>query len=370
MMATMNLDLMPPVEEMYDALVQRDSHYEGVFVVGVITTGVFCRPTCPARKPKPENVRYFATCRDALQAGFRPCKRCHPMEMVGVHPEWVRELLQAVESDPARAWRDDDLRQHGLEPARVRRWFKQHHGMTFHAYQRARRLGEALGRIQLGDDSMEAGFSAGYESSSGFRDAFAKLFGTPPGRAKSTTRLVVNRVPTPLGPMIAAASQSHLFLLEFIDRRMLQTQIDRLHRLFDVHFVPGECELLTKVQNQLADYFARRRQTFDLPLSLRGTSFQQAVWEQLLTIPYGATRSYGEQASAIGRPSAVRAVGRANGDNRIAIIVPCHRVIGANGTMTGYGGQVWRKQALLRLEQGHPLPHPRPSHHVAMASSV
>lgn len=336
---------------MYRALVERDSTYEGVFVVAVKTTGIVCRPVCPARKPKASNVEYFATLREALLAGYRPCKRCRPMEPGGAPPPWLAPLLAAVDDDPGRRWRDADLRALELEPARVRRWFKHNHGMTFHAYQRARRLGAALGRIRQGGDLTMAAYDAGYESPSGFRAAWGKLFGAAPGSARDATQLLVTRVLTPLGAMVAAASDDALYLLEFADRRMLPTQIDRVRRHVGAAFAPGDNRVLAETQRQIAAYFDRRLTRFDLPLATPGTEFQRAVWTQLAAIPYGETRSYGEQAAAIGRPDAARAVGKANGDNRIAIVIPCHRVLGKDGTLTGYGGELWRKRALLDLEQ-------------------
>ena len=131
---------LPPTDEMYKASIQRDAAYEGVFFLAVKTTGIFCRPTCTARKPNAENVEYFPTVREALSAGYRPCKRCHPLEPDGAAPSWLRPLLKAVEHEPARRWTDSDLRTMDIEPTRVRRWFRAHHGMTFHAYHRARTI--------------------------------------------------------------------------------------------------------------------------------------------------------------------------------------------------------------------------------------
>jgi AraC family transcriptional regulator of adaptative response/methylated-DNA-[protein]-cysteine methyltransferase len=345
------LTMMPTERAMYQALVARDTRYEGVFVVGVKTTGVFCRPSCPARKPRPENVEFFAVAKGALLAGYRPCLRCRPLEAAGAAPDWLAGLLDEIEEDPERRWRDRDLRARGLEPARVRRWFQQTHAMTFHAYQRARRLGRALGRIRAGEELTDTAFAAGYESESGFRDAFGRLFGAPPGRARSAQPALVTRILTPLGPMVAAASDRALLLLEFADRRMLEKQIDRIRRQVPAQFAPGENQVLARTQVELDEYFAGARRAFTVPLDTPGSEFQRAVWDALRAIPYGETRSYPEQARAIGRADAVRAVARANGDNRISIIIPCHRVIGSNGELTGYGGQLWRKKALLERER-------------------
>jgi AraC family transcriptional regulator of adaptative response/methylated-DNA-[protein]-cysteine methyltransferase len=343
---------LPPTEEMYQALVHRDATFEGVFVVGVRTTGIFCRPTCSARKPRPDNVEFFGRARDALFAGYRPCRRCRPLEPAGQAPPWLRGLTEALEADPDRRWRDQDLREHGLDPARVRRWFHAHHGMTFHAYQRARRLGRALGRLTLGDEIVSTAYETGYESLSGFSDALRRLTGESPGRARGSMVVHLSRIVTPLGPMVAGASVSALCLLEFADRRMLETQLRRLRTRLDAVLVPGETPITRRIAEELDAYFRGKLRRFRTPLQLAGTDFEQAVWEELRTIPYGQTRTYAEQAARIGRPSAVRAVARANGDNRLAIVVPCHRVVGSDGKLTGYGGGLWRKKRLLELEQG------------------
>ena len=347
---------MPSDDRMYQALLERDSSFEGVFVVAVKTTGIFCRSTCPARKPARQNVSFYATTAEALAAGYRPCKRCTPMAPVGEAPQWLRGLLADVEADPGRRWQDQDLRARNLDPVRVRRWFKANHGMTFHAYQRARRLGRALGQLTLGDDVAGTAYGNGFESLSGFHDALQKLAGTTPARSRQSTLMHITRIPSPLGPLVIATSDDALCLLEFADRRMLQTQLQRLQKHFNAVLTPGENDLTYRVHEQLQQYFDGALQQFDIPLQTPGTEFQQQVWQQLLTIPYGQTRSYAEQAKLIAKPAAVRAVGRANGDNRIAIIVPCHRVVGADGKLTGYGGGLWRKKRLLELEQGHALP--------------
>ena len=341
---------LPPEKEMQRAMLGGDSSYDGVFFTAVKTTGIFCRPSCSARKPRPENVEFFSTSRDALFAGYRACLRCRPLEPAGRVPGWLRSLLEQVEKDPLARWTDADLRHRGVDPSRVRRWFNKHHGMTFHAYQRARRLGRALGQLSHGADMLDVAYEHGYESLSGFRDAFEQLFGGAPGRVRGKARVVVNRLLTPLGPMLAGATEAGLCLLEFADRRMLQTQVNTLVRRLECAVTPGSNEHLDRTAVQLREYFAGTRQRFDVPLVMPGTEFQQAAWEQLLRIPYGATVSYRQQAKSIGRPAAVRAVGRANGENRIAIVVPCHRVVGNDGKLHGYGGGLWRKRLLLELE--------------------
>ena len=172
--------------------------------------------------------------------------------------------------------------------------------------------------------------------------------GRPPARTAPVVRLAV--IETKLGPMIAGATAEQLVLLEFADRRMLHTQFKRLGRYLQCTFELGDNSVLADTRRQLAEFFADERIDFDLPLLTPGTPFQRRVWQELTTIPAGSTRSYAEQARALGQPEAVRAVARANGDNRIAIVIPCHRVIGSDGSLTGYGGGLWRKQALLERE--------------------
>ena len=340
----------PDSDTMYQALLNKDSQFEGVFFVGVKTTGIFCRPTCYARKPKQENVEFFSSIRQALAHGYRPCKRCRPLNLAGEPPEWLRPLLDEIEAAPLKRIKDFDLRQRGLEPERVRRWFKTHHGMTFQAYLRAIRINHAFGRIQVGETVTENAFGAGYQSLSGFSDSFKKLTGISPNQSAKSRIIHITRILTPLGPMMAGAAEDGICLLEFSDRRMLETQFLRLKKWFEAELVPGSSPYFEPLNQQIQAYFKGELRKFDVPLSAPGTDFQKQVWQALLAIPYGETCSYKQLAAQIQRPTAIRAVARANGDNRLAILIPCHRVIGDNGHLTGYGGGLWRKQYLLELE--------------------
>jgi AraC family transcriptional regulator of adaptative response/methylated-DNA-[protein]-cysteine methyltransferase len=336
---------------MLEAFLARDPSFEGVFVTAVSTTGIFCRPTCSARRPLPEHLSFFATPREAVLAGYRPCLRCRPLELSGEAPEWLRPLLQALEGEPNRRWSDEDVRRHGFSPERVRRWFKQHHGMTFQAYHRARRLGSALGAMKSGDSVGRAAVESGYDSLSGFQDAFQLQFGTSPTALEDALVIRVSRTATPLGPMLIGATDDELVLLEFVDRRQLAAEIRKIGRHLGAVFVPDTNPLIERVSDRLRDYFAGERRAFDLPLRLVGSDFEQAVWAALLEVPYGETRSYADIAADVGRPAAVRAVGRANGMNAVAVVVPCHRVVGSDGRLVGYGGGLWRKERLLELER-------------------
>jgi AraC family transcriptional regulator of adaptative response/methylated-DNA-[protein]-cysteine methyltransferase len=356
---------LPPREDMLAALYARDASCDGLFYAAVTTTGVFCRPSCPARDPRPEHVQFYATAAEALVAGFRPCRRCRPLEQHGTTPAWMAELIGRVEGDPSVRISDAQLRAEGLDPAVVRRHFRESFGMTFQAYSRSRRLGAAFAALRSGASLDEIVFTHGWSSHSGFRDAFRKSTGSPPARAASNGEaaaperpadpITVTRIETPLGDMIAGVTGTAVCLLEYPDRRLVQAQLETLQRRLGRTTVAGDAPLLDALRRQLDEYFAGERRDFDLPLSYPGTPFQLRVWDALRSIPYGETRTYAEMARQIGAPGAARAVGHANGLNRIAIVIPCHRVVAAGGGLGGYGGGLWRKLRLLENEGAAPL---------------
>ncbi len=347
---------LPSTEEMERAYRKSDASYDGIFVLGVRSTGIFCRPSCPARKPLPRNVSYYASFREAIFAGFRPCKRCRPMETHGEPPTWIAGLLACVENDPAARYSDAVLRSMSIDPARARRYFHKHYGMTFQAYCRGRRLGRSLEQIRLGTDLDDVALGYGYNSHSGFRDAFVRTFGKAPGRSRNADCIMTAWIESPLGPLVAGATSDGICLLEFTDRRMLDAQFAVLRRRFKCAIVPGENRHIVQLRKELAAYFKGLLKHFSVPLVYPGTDFQLRVWKELLRIPYGKTVSYEGIAKRMGSPSSHRAVGNANGLNRIAIVIPCHRVVNKSGELGGYGGGLWRKQKLLALEQGRDLP--------------
>jgi len=274
-----------------------------------------------------------------------------PLKTGLADPAWLLPLMSEVEQDPGRRWHDHDLTMMGLDPSGVRRWFIANHGLTFHAYTRLRRLGLALQQIQHGTPVNEAVVAQGFDSEAGFREAFTQVFGNPPSAVDRESSIWINRVATPLGSMIMGVHDSGLCLLEFAERRMLETQLTRLRQRMGRVFLPGDHPMMQQVKKQLDAYFEGSLRNFSIPLQAPGTAFQEAVWDALRQIPYGAMRSYADIAAAIGHPDAVRAVGRANGDNRVAIVIPCHRVVASDGDLTGYGGGLWRKEFLLAMEQ-------------------
>jgi AraC family transcriptional regulator of adaptative response/methylated-DNA-[protein]-cysteine methyltransferase len=336
---------------MYNALLRKDSSFEGIFVVAVKTTGIFCRPTCSARKPKRENVEFYNNCREAITHGYRPCKVCSPLEKLGETPIFIKELIDEINQNPSTKLRDFDLRNKKLEPNKVRRWFKKNHNMTFQAYQRMMRLNNAFNKIRSGERVTNAAFDSGFESLSGFNDSFKSVIGNAPTKSIGKKVINITRLETPLGPMYACGTEKGICLLDFTDRRMLETEFNELRRYLNAVILPGENPHFELLKKELNEYFEGTRQNFSVPLVTPGTEFQNTVWEQLRRIPFGQTVSYKYQATAIKRPEAVRAVANANGHNRISIMIPCHRVIGEDGQLTGYGGGLWRKKWLIEHEQ-------------------
>ena len=348
---------LPTDEAMWRAFSDRDATFDGVFLTGVTTTGIFCRVMCPARKPKRENVLFFAAADEAMYAGFRACLRCKPMDRAGDKPELIDRLVKLIDQQQDGRLREGDLLAMGIDPSTARRQFKRYFGMTFHAYSRARRMGAALAVVRTAhargqeNNVLAQQLDAGFDSPSGYREAFNRLFGSPPSKAGGVAVMYSRWLETPLGPMLAIADDVGIQVLDFVNRRGLEREIGRLRARNKCVIVPGEQRHLDQAETQVAEYYAGQRRVFSLQLAARGTPFQNRVWDALLRIPAGETRAYADIAKSIQQPMAVRAVARANGDNYRAIVIPCHRVIGADGSLTGYGGGLARKQWLLDFER-------------------
>jgi AraC family transcriptional regulator of adaptative response/methylated-DNA-[protein]-cysteine methyltransferase len=337
-------------KEYYWALVDKKAEYEGTFFVGVKTTGIFCRPTCPARKPKFEHCEFFEIAQDALLASFRPCRRCKPLSHPGQVSKLVQFLVEAVEKNPEKRWKNRDFKELSVDASTARRQFKKRFGMTFVEYARARRMGIAMKQIREGEAVIEAQMTTGYESSSGFRDAFSRIMGAAPTKLGDEKIFKASWLDSPLGPMIAIADEKDLYLLEFVERRGLEREVERLRKRMRSAIIPGRTDPIISIEKELAEYFNGQLKEFKTPLFLLGTPFQQTVWEELKKIPYGQTCSYAELAAGIKKKSAFRAVAQANGANQLAIVIPCHRVINSNGELGGYGGGVPRKKWLIHHE--------------------
>lgn len=325
-------------KECYNALIFKNPEFDGVFYVGVKTTGIFCRSVCPARKPKFENCEFYERAEEALLAGFRPCRRCRPLSHPDKIPEIVRKLVQAIEEEPEKRWKESDFRKLSTSAAQASRLFKKRFKMTFVAYARARRLGLALKQIKENKSVIDAQLNSGYDSGSGFRDAFSKIMKAPPIKSKEVELLKADWIDTPLGPMIAIADEEALYLLEFVNRRGLEREIEHLRNKIGAAIIPGKTNIIDSIKQELSQYFKGELTQFLTPIKMIGTPFQKGVWLELNKIPMGETCSYSEIAKRIENSGAVRAVGSANGANQIAIVIPCHRVINADGQLGGYGG--------------------------------
>src|SRR6188472_729245 len=275
------LELLPPTETMYRALVNRDPSFEGIFYIGVRTTGIFCRPTCPAKKPARENVDFFATSTDALENGYRPCLRCHPLDPNARPPKLIARLRAEVDRAPDGRLTDKELAAMSIDPSTARRQFKRHYGMTFQAYHRARRMGLALREVRKGERVGEVRNGSGFESESGFRDAFTRIFGETPTAARKQGGLFAERIETPLGAMLAIADDEGLRLLEFVDRRAMEREMSILRTRLQTNIVPGEHAHLVAIRSQLADYFSGKNLEFNVPLAPVGSPFQLRTWKLL-----------------------------------------------------------------------------------------
>ncbi|MFC4632290.1 bifunctional transcriptional activator/DNA repair enzyme AdaA [Dokdonia ponticola] len=341
------------IETYYQALLDRKQSFVGIFFVGVKTTSVFCIATCRARKPKLKNVVFYTSFKEALDNGYRPCKICKPTQNAHQAPAQVEKAITWVKENPKEKITDFQLRQKDISPEVVRRWFKKHYGMTFQAYQRMYRINTAFQELKQGKNATHAAFDTGYESLSGFGYIFKKLVGTSPKQIKDRNIILINRLTTPLGPMFVCATDNGICLLEFVDRRMLETEFKDLQKLVNANIISGENEHIKQVKKEIEDYFEGTRKTFEVSLDTPGTDFQKTAWNALQTIAYGTTTTYQQQAKKIQNPKAIRAVASANGHNRVSIIIPCHRVIGKDGEMTGYGGGIERKRWLIEHEKNH-----------------
>jgi AraC family transcriptional regulator of adaptative response/methylated-DNA-[protein]-cysteine methyltransferase len=340
-------------EARWTAVVARDPAFDGRFFYSVETTGVYCRPSCGARRPNRVNVRFHDTAKDAERAGFRPCKRCKPTEpsLVQQHAEKVREACRLIETAEAEPRLDELAEAVGLSRYHFHRIFKTMLGVTPKAYaaaHRHKRVREELGRSAT---VTEAIYGAGFNSNGRFYATSSEVLGMTPSAFRSggkhaEIRFAIGK--SSLGLLLIAASAKGVCAIFFGDDadglvRDLEKQFPRARLVGDD---PAFEELASKVIGFVED----PRRDLDLPLDIRGTAFQRRVWEALRRIPLGATATYAEIAQAIGAPKAVRAVGRACGSNPIALVIPCHRVVGSNGSLTGYRGGIERKRALLAKE--------------------
>ena len=340
-------------EAKWAAVQARDASFAGQFYLAVKTTGVYCRPGCPARMPKRANVRFFDTRAEAEAAGFRPCKRCRPDQplLAEPHAERIAQACRLIEDADDEPKLDRLAEAVGLSPYHFHRIFKAAVGVTPKAYAIAKRNERMRARLGKSRNVTEAIYDAGFNSNGRFYATSAQALGMTPTDFRSGGPGQEIRYATgesSLGLVLVAASGKGVCAILFGDhaadlQRDLQKQFPR------AKLIAGDAAF-QKLATSVIGFVDDPARSLDLPLDIRGTAFQHRVWEALRRIPAGSTASYSEIATKIGAPKAVRAVARACATNRIAVAIPCHRVIHADGSISGYAGGIDRKRALLAKE--------------------
>jgi len=343
----------------WQAVRSKDRAFDGKFFVGVITTGVYCRPSCPSRTPLRRNVRFFLTCDDAERAGLRACLRCHPRTAAGGDPQSarIREVCDYIRNNAAEPLSLSQLAGRiGLSPFHFQRSFKAIVGVTPKQFQEACRMDALKSNLRAQPSVTHAIYEAGYGSSSRvYERADTRLGMTPAEYRKGGEGLAISYVAagSPLGRMMLAATDRGLCFLQFADSdkkllNMLQTEYPNA----TLAPMPQPFSEQFQAWMEALDRHLRGAQPrLDLPLDLRATAFQLKVWDYLQSIPYGSVQSYAEVAAAIGRPAAARAVARACATNQVALVIPCHRVIRGTGALGGYRWGLARKRTLLDKER-------------------
>ena len=340
-------------ETAWAAFMRRDRSWDGQVIGAVRTTGIYCKPSCPARRPKREHVEFFADAEEARAAGYRACLRCKPDE-VGRDREAVAQAVKLIESAEEAPTLNSLAMAVGYAPHHFQRIFKRDLGVSPAEYSRALRNRRAETALKTNGRVTDAIYDAGYSGPSGFYSDAKERLGMTPSAWRDGGRGETIRwthFDSPLGQMLIAATSKGICRLTFDDNE------DTLRLFFPKATIVRDDGGLKQLVEGALDAIEHPAAMPDLPLDVAGTAFQEAVWRELRKIPPGETRSYAEIAAAIGNPKAVRAVGTANGDNHICVLIPCHRVIRSDGSLGGYGGGIDRKKKLLAAE-GHPVEAP------------
>ncbi|MFM9853845.1 MAG: bifunctional DNA-binding transcriptional regulator/O6-methylguanine-DNA methyltransferase Ada [Sphingomonadaceae bacterium] len=324
----------------------RDRSRDGQFVGAVRTTGIYCKPSCPARRPLRENVTFYPTPAEARAAGYRACKRCLPDD-VGRDADGVAKALALIAASDERVSLDRLAAAAGYAPHHFHRVFKRAMGVTPAAFVRGEMAKRAEMAIAGGARVTDAIYAAGYSAPSRFYAGTKGRMGMTPSAWKNGGSGVTIRwaiAQTTLGAMLLAATSKGICCLSFDE-----DEADLRRRFPHAELQPGDTAFDRLLQGAITAV-DHPSQMPELPLDVQGTAFQQAVWQELQRIPPGETRTYAQIAAAIGRPKAVRAAGTANGANRVAVLIPCHRVIGTDGTLRGYAYGTERKRTLIEKE--------------------
>jgi AraC family transcriptional regulator of adaptative response/methylated-DNA-[protein]-cysteine methyltransferase len=349
------INMVPlPQEKWWDAVVTRDAGYDGEFFFAVSSTGVYCRPSCAAKRPRRENVTFFRRPEEAEQAGYRACLRCRP-KAAGRNPqtEVVRQICRFIEQhldEPVTLERLAVVS--GQSPFHLQRTFKKTLGVTPKAYADSCRMGLLKRNLQAGKSVTHALYDAGYSSSSRLYERTASQLGMTPDKYRRGAVAAAIRytcTESPLGRMLVAATEKGICAIQFADTD--DELVEGLKREFPFAMRKRDDTSMKSWTNTVLSQISGHKLNRSLPLDIQATAFQKRVWTHLQSLPFGMTQSYGEVAKAIGQPSAARAVARACASNRIAVAIPCHRVVREDGDMGGYRWGVERKKTLLQLEQ-------------------
>ncbi len=344
-------------------------------------TGMFCRPDCAQLSEKDCGRKAFSSAKEALEWGFNPCPDCRPMDAAAVsgaaesaygtdgedgeysdaadrtgtavnpHSALIA-LMDDIASDPLFRIGKSGLRERGIMPDYIDRLYGDAFGVDFQGFLRMRRLNTRFGAVLYSPEngSESDGLSRSRYGDGNTGASFLSTRGSADSDAADADFRTVNRLKTPLGPVMVAASSKGICMLEFAERRTMEKRIEAMEKESGVSFKTGISPFFAPLAEELNAYFKRELKEFSVPLDIGGTDFQVGVWEELRRIRWGETRTYARQAEALGNPKAVRAIARADGENPIGILIPCHRVIGSDGSLTGFSGGLWRKEFLLRLE--------------------
>jgi len=339
----------------WDAVLARDSRFDGRFVFAVHSTKIFCRPSCPARRPRRDRVAFFPLPEAAAQAGFRACKRCLPQQASVVDPQvgMVQRVCRLLERNPDETLSLENLGNDvGLSPFHVQRTFKNLMGITPREYAEAIRTDRFKSRVRGGASVTNSMYDAGYGSSSRlYERANSELGMTPATYSRGGKEVVIDYATTksPLGYLLVAATNKGLCAVRL--GNTIGALEDDLKNEYSAAEIRKSAGALDNALQQIVEHLEGKQPKLSLPLDIRATAFQRQVWQALQSIPYGSTRSYSEVAKAIGQPKAVRAVARACATNPVALVIPCHRVIRGNESLGGYRWGIERKKKLLEKEK-------------------
>ena len=338
----------------WDAVVRRDRRADGLFVYAVKSTGVYCRPTCASRRPKRENAVFFPSSTAASEAGYRPCKRCHPEQEASRQSgivESVKRLIADGHCDAGHTSLAQLASSVQLSPTYLQRLFKAHTGLSPREYAEALRTGLLKEALRNGATVLDALYSVGYGSERALYESADRDLGMTPGsyrRGGDGVKIKYVLVDTAIGRMLLAATDRGICSLKLGKDEVLLTELRSEFPHAELVLDPQAMEAYS---SPICSYLEGAQRRLDLALDVHPTAFQRIVWNAISSIPYGETRAYHQLAESIGRPTATRAVARACATNPVALVVPCHRVVGADGSLTGFRWGVDRKAALLDMER-------------------